>query len=299
MKFNGFRHLREGAKGLVRNGWMTFASVSAVTVTLLLVGIFAMVMFNVNKISDNVEKDVEIQVFVERESDQAKIDAVGKKLEQMPGVESVRYSSKEEELDRFKEQLGEGSQAYQSVEKDNPLHDRYIVKATSPNETETIANTVKKMENIDSVEYGEDYVEKMFNFLEGVRIGGIILIVGLTFMAMFLISNTIKVTIFSRRREIEIMRLVGAKNGFIRAPFFIEGLLMGVLGALIPIVVVYFGYEVTYNALQPQLVSLNASIFTLIPPGELSIQVSVILLALGAFIGVWGSTTSLGRFLKI
>ncbi|MET4653972.1 cell division transport system permease protein [Exiguobacterium sp. PvP048] len=299
MKFNGFRHLREGAKGLVRNGWMTFASVSAVTVTLLLVGIFAMVMFNVNKISDNVEKDVEIQVFVERESDQAKIDAVGKKLEQMPGVESVRYSSKEEELDRFKEQLGEGSQAYQSVEKDNPLHDRYIVKATSPNETETIANTVKKMENIDSVEYGEDYVEKMFNFLQGVRIGGIILIVGLTFMAMFLISNTIKVTIFSRRREIEIMRLVGAKNGFIRAPFFIEGLLMGVLGALIPIAVVYFGYEVTYNALQPQLVSLNASIFTLIPPGELSIQVSVILLALGAFIGVWGSTTSLGRFLKI
>ncbi|MFZ0075372.1 ABC transporter permease [Exiguobacterium sp. RIT452] len=299
MKFNGFRHLREGAKGLVRNGWMTFASVSAVTVTLLLVGIFAMVMFNVNKISDNVEKDVEIQVFVERESDQAKIDSVGEKLKQMPGVESVRYSSKEEELDRFKEQLGEGSQAYQSVEKDNPLHDRYIVKATSPNETETIANTVKKMENIDSVEYGEDYVEKMFNFLEGVRIGGIILIVGLTFMAMFLISNTIKVTIFSRRREIEIMRLVGAKNGFIRAPFFIEGLLMGVLGALIPIAVVYFGYEVTYNALQPQLVSLNASIFTLIPPGELSVQVALILLALGAFIGVWGSTTSLGRFLKI
>ena len=299
MKFNGFRHLREGAKGLVRNGWMTFASVSAVTVTLLLVGIFAMVMFNVNKISDNVEKDVEIQVFVERESDQAKIDAVGKKLEQMPGVESVRYSSKEEELDRFKEQLGEGSQAYQSVEKDNPLHDRYIVKATSPNETETIANTVKKMENIDSVEYGEDYVEKMFNFLEGVRIGGIILIVGLTFMAMFLISNTIKVTIFSRRREIEIMRLVGAKNGFIRAPFFIEGLLMGVLGALIPIAVVYFGYDVTYNALQPQLVTLNKSIFTLIPPGELSVQISLILLALGAFIGVWGSTTSLGRFLKV
>ncbi|MGX8238712.1 permease-like cell division protein FtsX [Exiguobacterium undae] len=299
MKFNGFRHLREGAKGLVRNGWMTFASVSAVTVTLLLVGIFAMVMFNVNKISDNVEKDVEIQVFVERESDQAKIDSVGEKLKQMPGVESVRYSSKEEELDRFKEQLGEGSQAYQSVEEDNPLHDRYIVKATSPNETETIANTVKKMENIDSVEYGEDYVEKMFNFLEGVRIGGIILIVGLTFMAMFLISNTIKVTIFSRRREIEIMRLVGAKNGFIRAPFFIEGLLMGVLGALIPIAVVYFGYEVTYNALQPQLVSLNASIFTLIPPGELSVQVALILLALGAFIGVWGSTTSLGRFLKI
>lgn len=299
MKFNGFRHLREGSKGLVRNGWMTFASVSAVTVTLLLVGIFAMVMFNVNKISDNVEKDVEIQVFVEREADQAKIDSVGSKLEQMPGVESVRYSSKEDELNRFKEQLGEGSQAYQSVEKDNPLHDRYIVKATSPNETETIANTVKKMENIDSVEYGEDYVEKMFNFLEGVRIGGIILIVGLTFMAMFLISNTIKVTIFSRRREIEIMRLVGAKNGFIRAPFFVEGLLMGVLGALIPIAVVYFGYEVTYNALQPQLISLNASIFSLIPPGELSVQVSLILLALGAFIGVWGSTTSLGRFLKV
>ncbi len=299
MKFNGFRHLREGAKGLVRNGWMTFASVSAVTVTLLLVGIFAMVMFNVNKISDNVEKNVEIQVFVERESDQAKIDSVGEKLKQMPGVESVRYSSKEEELDRFKEQLGEGSEAYQSVEKDNPLHDRYIVKATSPNETETIATTVKKMENIDSVEYGEDYVEKMFNFLEGVRIGGIILIVGLTFMAMFLISNTIKVTIFSRRREIEIMRLVGAKNGFIRAPFFIEGLLMGVLGALIPIAVVYFGYDVTYNALQPQLVTLNKSIFTLIPPGELSVQISLILLALGAFIGVWGSTTSLGRFLKV
>jgi len=299
MKFNGFRHLREGAKGLVRNGWMTFASISAVTVTLLLVGIFAMVMFNVNKISENVEKDVEIQVFVDREADQAKIDAVGKQLEQMPGVESVQYSSKEQELDRFKEQLGEGSEAYQSVEKDNPLHDRYIVKATSPDETETIAKSVEKMENIDSVEYGEDYVEKMFNFLDGVRIGGIILIVGLTFMAMFLISNTIKVTIFSRRREIEIMRLVGAKNGFIRAPFFVEGLLMGILGTLIPIAVVIFGYEATYGVLQPQLMSVNASIFSLIKPSELSAQIALILLGLGAFIGVWGSTTSLGRFLKI
>ncbi|WP_114570117.1 permease-like cell division protein FtsX [Exiguobacterium flavidum] len=299
MKFNGFRHLREGAKGLVRNGWMTFASISAVTVTLLLVGIFAMVMFNVNKISENVEKDVEIQVFVDREADQAKIDAVGKQLEQMPGVASVEYSSKEQELDRFKEQLGEGSEAYQSVEKDNPLHDRYVVKATSPDETETIAKSVEKMENIDSVEYGEDYVEKMFNFLDGVRVGGIILIVGLTFMAMFLISNTIKVTIFSRRREIEIMRLVGAKNGFIRAPFFIEGLLMGIFGALIPIAVVIFGYEATYGVLQPQLMSVNASIFSLIKPSELSAQIALILLGLGAFIGVWGSTTSLGRFLKI
>jgi cell division transport system permease protein len=298
MKFNGFRHLREGAKGLVRNGWMTFASVSAVTVTLLLVGIFAMLMFNVNKISDNVEKDVEIQVFVEREADQSKIDSVGDSLKQMPGVNSVRYSSKEEELDRFKKQLGEGSQAYQSVEKDNPLHDRYIVKATSPKETETLANSIKKMENVDSVEYGKDYVKKMFSFLEGVRIGGIILIVGLTFMAMFLISNTIKVTIFSRRREIEIMRLVGAKNGFIRAPFFVEGLLIGTLGAIIPIVVVYFGYEVSYNPIQPQLSTVNAGIFSLIPPGELSAQVVLILLGLGAFIGVWGSTTSLARFLK-
>jgi len=299
MKFNGFRHLREGAKGLVRNGWMTFASVSAVTVTLLLVGIFAMLMFNVNKISDNVEKDVEIQVFVEREADQAKIDSVGDSLKQLPGVASVRYSSKKEELDRFKEQLGEGSQAYRSVEKDNPLHDRYIVKATSPKETETLANSINKMENIDSVEYGKDYVKKMFNFLEGVRIGGIILIVGLTFMAMFLISNTIKVTIFSRRREIEIMRLVGAKNGFIRAPFFVEGLLMGILGAIIPIVVVYFGYEASYNVIQPQLATINEGIFSLIPPGQLSLEVVLILLGLGAFIGVWGSTTSLGRFLKI
>ncbi len=296
---SGIRHLREGFKGTLRNGWMTFAAVSAVTITLLLVGVFALVMFNVNEISENVENDVEIQVFVTRTAEEAKVEKLGENLEQIPGVASVTFSSKEDELENFRNQLGEDANAYGTVEKDNPLHDRYIVKASDPLNTETVADAVQSLDNVDKVTYGQDYIDKMFAFFNGIRIGGLVLIVGLTLMAMFLISNTIKMTIFSRRREIEIMRLVGAKNSFIRWPFFIEGLLLGVLGALIPIAVIYFGYDVAYSALQPSLDQLNSDIFKLIDPSVLTTQVSLVLLALGAFIGIWGSTTSLGRFLKV
>ncbi len=219
---SGFRHLREGFKGTLRNGWMTFAAISAVTITLLLVGVFALVMFNVNEISENVENDVEIQVFVTRTAEKANVEKLGENLEQIPGVESVTFSSKENELENFRNQLGEDANAYGTVEKDNPLHDRYIVKASDPLNTETVADAVQSLANVDKVTYGQDYIDKMFAFFNGIRIGGLVLIVGLTLMAMFLISNTIKMTIFSRRREIEIMRLVGAKNSFIRWPFFIE-----------------------------------------------------------------------------
>lgn len=296
---SGLRHLREGFKGTLRNGWMTFAAISAVTITLLLVGVFALVMFNVNEISENVENDVEIQVFVTRTAEEANVEKLGENLEQIPGVASVTFSSKEDELENFRNQLGEDANAYGTVEKDNPLHDRYIVKASDPLETETVADAVQSLANVDKVTYGQDYIDKMFAFFNGIRIGGLVLIVGLTLMAMFLISNTIKMTIFSRRREIEIMRLVGAKNSFIRWPFFIEGLLLGVFGALIPIAVIYFGYDVAYSALQPSLDQLNSDIFKLIDPSILTTQVSLVLLALGAFIGIWGSTTSLGRFLKV
>lgn len=296
---SGLRHLREGFKGTLRNGWMTFAAISAVTITLLLVGVFALVMFNVNEISENVENDVEIQVFVTRTAEEANVEKLGENLEQIPGVESVTFSSKEDELENFRNQLGEDANAYGTVEKDNPLHDRYIVKASDPLNTEKVANSVQSLDNVDKVTYGQDYIDKMFAFFNGIRIGGLALIVGLTLMAMFLISNTIKMTIFSRRREIEIMRLVGAKNSFIRWPFFIEGLLLGVFGALIPIAVIYFGYDVAYSALQPSLDQLNSDIFKLIDPSILTTQVSLVLLALGAFIGIWGSTTSLGRFLKV
>lgn len=296
---SGLRHLREGFKGTLRNGWMTFAAISAVTITLLLVGIFALVMFNINEISENVENDVEIQVFVTRTAEEANVERLGQNIEQIPGVDSVTFSSKENELENFRSQLGEDANAYGTVEADNPLHDRFIVKAKDPLETETVANSVSSLENVDRVTYGQDYIKKMFAFFNGIRIGGLVLIVGLTLMAMFLISNTIKMTIFSRRREIEIMRLVGAKNSFIRWPFFIEGLLLGILGALIPIAVVYFGYDVAYSALQPSLDQLNSDIFKLIDPSVLTTQVSLVLLVLGAFIGIWGSTTSLGRFLKV
>ncbi|WP_215114112.1 permease-like cell division protein FtsX [Exiguobacterium sp. s70] len=296
---SGLRHLREGFKGTLRNGWMTFAAISAVTITLLLVGVFALVMFNVNEISENVESDVEIQVFVTRTAEETNVEKLGENLEQIPGVESVTFSSKEDELENFRNQLGEDANAYGTVEKDNPLHDRYIVKASDPLNTEKVADAVQSLANVDKVTYGQDYIDKMFAFFNGIRIGGLVLIVGLTLMAMFLISNTIKMTIFSRRREIEIMRLVGAKNSFIRWPFFIEGLLLGVFGALIPIAVIYFGYDVAYSALQPSLDQLNSDIFKLIDPSILTTQVSLVLLALGAFIGIWGSTTSLGRFLKV
>jgi cell division transport system permease protein len=291
------RHVREGVKNLGRNGWMTFASISAVTITLLILGVFLILAMNVNYIAQTVEKQVEIRVFLDVLATKENIKAVEQNIRTIPKVETVTFISKEEGLKQFKASLGEKAYLFEGLEQDNPLPDSFVVKTKQPQDTAAVAKQIKQLQYVTGVNYGEGTVEKLFAATSTIRNVGIAFIVGLGFTAMFLIANTIKLTIVARRREIEIMKLVGATNWFIRWPFFVEGLLMGICGALIPIVLLGVSYYYLLEAINSSLPT--AQLFKLLPLFPLVSEVALALLAIGAFIGIWGSMVSVRRFLRI
>lgn len=291
------RHVREGVKNLGRNGWMSFASISAVAITLLILGVFFILAMNVNYFAQSVEKQVEIRVFLDVLATKENVQQVEENIKAIPKVASVTFIPKDEGLKQFKESLGEKAYLFEGLEKDNPLPDAFVVKTTQPQDTSAVAAQIKKLEFVNNLNYGEGTVEKLFAVTGAVRNVGIAFIIGLGFTAMFLIANTIKLTIVARRREIEIMKLVGATNWFIRWPFFVEGLLMGIAGALIPTIMLTVGYYYLLDAIHS---SFEASqLFKLLPLFPLVNQVALALLAIGAFIGIWGSLVSVRKFLRV
>jgi len=290
------RHARESLKSISRNGWMTFASVSAVTITLILVGVFVVIMMNLNRVAETIEEDVQIRVHIDVAATEQDQTALKDSIQNMPEVGSVKFSSKEEELNNLVKSMGEEGKAFKLFEQDNPLNDVFIVKTKKPTDTMDAAKKIEKLNFVSKVNYGEGKVEKLFKFIKASRNVGIVLIVGLFFTAIFLISNTIKITIIARRREIKIMRLVGATNGFIRWPFLLEGLWLGILGAVLPIILISIAYYRAYDYLGPKL---QGTFIRVLPFDPFMYQVSGILLLMGALIGIWGSVMSVRKFLKV
>ena len=297
MKINTIgRHARESLKSLGRNGWMTFASVSAVTVTLILVGVFFVIMMNLNRVAETVEDDVQIRVHIDVAANKQDQTALESAIKSIPEVKTVKFSPKEQELKELVKSMGEEGKAFKLFEQDNPLNDVFVVKTKNPTDTMKAAQKIEKLNYVSKVKYGQDKVEKLFKFIKASRNVGLVLIIGLFFTAVFLISNTIKITIIARRREIKIMRLVGATNSFIRWPFFLEGLWLGILGSILPIVLISIAYYRAYDYINPKLVG---TFIKVLPFDPFMYQVSGILLLMGALIGVWGSLMSVRKFLKV
>jgi len=294
MKFRTVgRHFRESFKSLSRNGWMTFASASAVTVTLLLVGVFVMIMMNLNKVADDLEKDVEIKVLVELTAKEDEVSKLELDINKVNGVGSVVYSTKENELKDLIKDFGENMGL---SDQNNPLRAAFYVKALDPQDTIKVAERIDRLDHTYSVEYGEGKIEKLFSFLNGARNVGLVLIAALLFTAMFLISNTIRITILARSREIEIMKLVGATNWFVRIPFVLEGMWIGILGAILPITLVTLLYYNLYTVVQPYL---EGELFNLLPLTPFLFQVNGLILLMGILIGIWGSFMSVRKFLRV
>lgn len=294
MKFRTIkRHLRESFKSLSRNNWMTFASVSAVTVTLLLIGVFFVIMMNLNQLADNIENDVEIKVVADPAADKAAVRKLMDQVKETPGVHEVKYSSREQELEKMIESFGDELALYKQS---NPLGDALYIKAADPQQTADIAKKIRTYEYTYQVEYGEGKVEKLFNVLKVGRNVGLGLILALLFTAMFLISNTIRLTIVARRTEIEIMKLVGATNSFVRIPFMLEGVWLGIFGAILPMVLVTVAYSQLYTLWESRL---HNQLFHLLDPMPFLLQLNGLLLFIAVFIGVWGSFMSVRKFLKV
>lgn len=303
-----FRHLFEALKSLKRNGWMTVAAVSSVMITLTLVAIFASVIFNTAKLATDIENNVRVVVYIRKdvEDNSQTIEKEGQtvtnndyhkvydSLKNMSTVKSVTFSSKEEQYEKLTEIMGDNWKIFEGDA--NPLYDAYIVEANTPNDVKTIAEEAKKIEGVSEVQDGGANTERLFKLASFIRVWGLGIAALLIFIAVFLISNTIRITIISRSREIQIMRLVGAKNSYIREPFLLEGAFIGLLGAIAPSVLVFIVYQIVYQSVNKSLVGQNLS---MISPDLFSPLMIALLFVIGVFIGSLGSGISMRRFLKI
>lgn len=295
MKFNTTkRHFKEGAKNIFRNSWMSVASIGAVTTTLILVGVFLALILNINHFASNIEDEVQLNVYIDLIAEEDDISQLGEEIGKISQVVSVEFSSKEDELDKLMSSLGDDGEMWELFEQSNPLSDVYIVKTAEATQYRAVAEVVSQMDFVDEVNYREDTVDTLLTFNHYARIIGLSFVAALLLTAMYLISNTIRMTILARQEEISIMKLVGAKNSFIRGPFFVEGLLLGIIGSIIPIGLVVAGYYYLSN-----YVNLAIPFFDWLPFNPFIWQLSLLLLAIGAVIGVWGSVMSVRKFLRI
>ncbi|UNK18042.1 permease-like cell division protein FtsX [Paenibacillus sp. N3/727] len=305
MTFKTFlRHLREGAKSVFRNGWMSVASVTSIVVSLFILGVFILLVLNVNALADKADSEVQVSAYLNLNVDEKMRETIHKEIKAMPEVNSIIFVSKDEGMKELTESLGEEGKDMLdgfNTKDQNPLPDSFVIQVIEPTTVPFVADKISALNKkhpeqpIMRVKYGEGTVETLFKITRTVRNIGFIFVGGLGLMSMFLISNTIRVTILARRREIGIMKLVGATNNFIRWPFFVEGALIGFMGSLVTVGVLFFGYNRLHNAVKGDI-TLSQS---LIPLGDIWMLLGGLILLLGMLIGIWGSTMSIRKFLKV
>lgn len=291
------RHFVTAVQNIWRNGVMSFSSIFAVTITLLLIGVIGVLALNVQDISANIEEGVSIYVKLERNIDSEAELAVGDQINAINGVTKSTYYTKDQELDKLIEKQGEdGAELFESYRDENPLGAAYEVEVKDASQIEAISKKIEEIPNVNSATYGGESTENMVQTLQTIQTGGTVFIVGLSVVALFMIANTIKITITARQTEISIMRMVGASNWYIRIPFMLEGMLIGLIGSIIPIIVLTYGYQTIYDYAGGALLS---AMLALKEPMPFIRDFSLIIAAIGAGVGLIGSFVSIRRFLKM
>lgn len=291
------RNIRDSFKNVFRNFSLSLASITCITITLLVVSISMILSLNVNNIAILVEKDVTIVAFLDTDIEEEDIKLLQRNLERMDNVDSVIFQSKED----TKKEMMNSSEDFNNVmgewtEDENPLQDSFKIKVINIDLIGTTADKIKALDGVDVVKYGEGMVEQLVSVFDVVRNICLFIVATLIVVTAFLISNTIKITIYSRRKEIEIMRLVGASNINIKIPFVFEGLFLGILGSIIPMIATIYGYTAIYEQTGGVVFS---QIIRLVEPVPFVLWVSLILLSIGMIVGMFGSLLAVRKHLKI
>ena len=289
------RSFKEAFWGITHHVAMVISTANAVTITLVIVSVLSLLIANISQITYDVEDDIQLYVKIENEVLDEDIQSIQNKISRIAGVEEIEYSDADNELDRFIAAYGEAGKIYEIYRQDNPLSRVFIIKVANGYSLAELSTQISTVEGIQSVDFGGATVEDFVKLLNGIREVGTIFVIALALLAIFLIYNTIKITINSRKEEIGIMRLVGATNSYIRSPLVLEGMFIGVLGSIIPILLTIFGYNYIYTSLNGQLVS---GILKLIDVFPFTLWVSLLVLVAGVTVGVIGSYISATIYLR-
>ena len=291
------RDIRDSFRNVFRNFSLSVASISCITITLVVVAISLILSVNVNKFTKLVQDDVTIVVFLDKNLSLEDCNKIKDKISKLKNIESITLKDKEKIRQEFME-----SKTYASIMKDwdtreeNPLQDAIHVKVKDINGIKKTADQIEKIEGVDVAKYGEGMVEQLVSIFDIIKKASYIAVIALIIVTAFLISNTIKITIFSRKREIGIMRLVGASNINIKIPFILEGLLLGILGAIIPILIITYGYVLLYDSFGGKLFT---DIITLQKPNPFIYEGALLLLLIGMIVGMIGSLRAVKKYLKV
>lgn len=286
----------EALKSFYRNFWISLASIGVVVVTLLMLGTLVAINRNIEYITETVKQQVEIVVYIDDQAGLAERNALRRQLAGNPDLLEVRFVPKEEALERLKQQFGDRGnflEPYDSAEQ-NPLRDSYEIRTVVPEDVPGAARELQGYPGVGEVFYGQGYVETLFTTTRALQMVGLVLMAALAITAVFLISHSIRLAVLLRRKEIMIMRYVGATGWFIRGPFILEGLTLGLLGAVLPLAVFYYTYGAATG-----WVGTNLHFINMIPSAEIMGELAKLLLPLGIGLGVLGSMFSMGRYLRV
>lgn len=291
------KNIKDAFKSIFRNFSLSFASIICTTITLLMVAIAIIVSINVNDFTKEIENNLSIIVFLDRSATIDDATNIQKKIKEDKRIDSIIFESKED----VKKEMQKESEVFNSImsewtEDTNPLQHEFSIKVKQAEDLKAVSESIKKMNHIDSVKYGEGIVDKLVSTFNIVEKATIVVVIALILVTAFLISNTIKITIYSRKNEIDIMRLVGTSNIVIKLPFLFEGFILGIIGAIVPIVVTIYGYMLAYDKLDGHLFS---NIIRLENPTNIVFKVSLVLVVIGAVVGMISSYRSARKYLKI
>ncbi len=291
------RNIRDSFKSVFRNFSLSLASISCIAITLIVVAVAIILTYNVNNFASLIEKDVTIVAFLDVDITKEETDKVEEEIKKLDNIDNYIYRSKTD----ITEEMMESSDVFGSImsewtEEENPLQATFQVKVVDIETIGDVASKIKDIEHVDVVKYGEGMVEQLVSVFDSVKNVSLIVVVALILVTAFLISNTIKITIFSRRREIEIMRLVGASNINIKIPFILEGLFLGIIGSILPVLITIYGYAALYNKFGGKLFT---QIIQLIKPEPFIYFVAVSLVIIGMIVGMFGSWRAVKKHLKI
>ena len=290
-----FRSIRDANKSVFRNFSLSIASIICATITLLVVGIALLIAVNVKNATNLLKGELNIIVYAERNSTQEDLDAINSKILEIKEVSGVTFKSSDEwklEISQYSSDLATLFNEYDV----SPLLNSYIVTVKDVNNLDSVTKEIRNIEHVESANYGEDTVKNILMVFDVIENITIVVVIALVFVTIFLITNTIKLTIYARKSEIEIMRLVGASNIAIKLPFIFEGFIIGVLGSIIPIIILTYGYIIGYDKLGGHIIS---NLIVLLNPSSIVIALAGAIVILGALIGMFGSLRAVRRYLKI
>lgn len=289
------RSIRDSFKSVFRNFSLSMASILCATITLLIVGVSLVVASNVDSATKSLESELSIIVYLEKDATNDDLSFLESQIKKMDNVDTIEVKSKE----MWAEEMSTYSSSFQNIFnylEENPLLSSLVVTVKDVNALDKTTNEIKVLDNVDDANYGEDTVKPLLTAFDLVEKVTIIMVVALVLVTAFLISNTIKLTIYSRKDNIEIMRLVGASNSTIKLPFVFEGFFLGLIGSIIPIIIIVYGYLILFEQMGGVLFT---ELIPLVPASTVLARCSIILAVIGSVVGMFGSTRAVRKYLKI